>query len=173
MRALSYAAAVALGLYGAAYSKKYYDNSGDNELIYFKPSEFGVWFPLMDQDLLTRLDIFRAALGSPVIVSSAVGGIGRETASGLDGFSSLHNVIKWGAVRAVDVMLPQATLQQGYQAARSAGFTGIGVYPDWTPYHGMHLDNRPDRPVNNPALWSGLKTAQGQIYKGINEVIVT
>jgi len=160
-----------VGVYAAAYGAKYVQNNvGDNELIYFSASEFGVWWPLMNQDVLLKLDLFRSLLGAPVIISSAAGGIGREKQSG-QGFDSLHNVLKWGQVRAVDVMLPFSTLQQGYDAARAAGFSGIGVYPDWKPSHGMHLDNRPTRSSDAPALWSGVSVNGSQQYGSISQVV--
>ena len=34
------------------------------ELKHFKPSEFGLWYPLMNAELLTKLDAFREAWGA-------------------------------------------------------------------------------------------------------------
>ena len=40
------------------------------ELKYFSRSEFGIWWPLMSQDLLQKLDLFREKWGAPVVVPS-------------------------------------------------------------------------------------------------------
>lgn len=55
------------------------------------------------------------------------------------------------------------------QVAKLAGFTGVGLYPDWKPRPGMHLDVRPDRTPTNPATWAGIRNDEGyQVYVGIN-----
>ena len=116
------------------------------ELRYFEPQEFRGWYPSMDRRLLHLLDDFRDQLGEPVIVSPATGAIGRHL--GLDSLS-WHNIDMRGAVRAIDVMIPGIT-QMSYTTARDliglaqrTGFGGVGVYPDWHPLPGMHLDVRP------------------------------
>jgi len=54
-----------------------------------------------------------------------------------------------------------------FAIAKKVGFSGIGIYPDWKPYLGMHLDVRADRSADNPATWSGIRTSSGQKYFGI------
>tara|TARA_R110000737_G_C14623309_1_gene493983 strand:- start:749 stop:1231 length:483 start_codon:yes stop_codon:yes gene_type:complete len=117
-----------------------------NELLdlkYFNRTEFGIWWPLMDSDVLVKLDAFRREWGMPVMVSPAEGGIGRESATS----GSMHNVLKWGKVRAVDVfpqgMNSYVDRRRAYQIAKKVGFTGIGVYTDTKPSNMLHLDNRP------------------------------
>ena len=130
------------------------------KLQYFQPSEFGVWWPMMDDRLLILLDRFRERLGRPVMISPAEGSLGRLTGSR----TSMHYA-GGGVVRAADVMLPEGPdLQTAYLVAREVGFTGIGLYPFWKPYPGLHLDVRPDRTAGNPATWS--RTASGE-YVGI------
>ncbi|MFC6631651.1 hypothetical protein [Microbulbifer taiwanensis] len=133
-------------------------------LTHFKPSEFGIWYPLMNAELLQKLDAFRAAWGGRVIISPAEGGIGRH---GGEGGTSQHNVDRWGEVRAIDVF-PQvqdpagnwryldngAQLEHAYQVAEQVGFTGIGVYTDTSPGHMVHLDVRPRKPDGGIATWS-------------------
>ena len=116
------------------------------ELRYFAPQEFRGWYPRMDRRLLHLLDDFRDQLGEPVIVSPAHGSIGRHL--GLDSLS-WHNIDMRGSVRAIDIMIPGIT-QMGYPTARDliglaqrTGFGGVGIYPDWHPLPGMHLDVRP------------------------------
>ena len=112
------------------------------DLKYFSRSEFGVWWPLMSQDLLLKLDKFREKWGKPVRVSPHPDAIGREG----EGSNSMHNVLKWGEVRAVDVF-PEGLdtigdRQRALEIARSVGLTGIGLYTDTSPSNMMHLDNR-------------------------------
>jgi hypothetical protein len=118
------------------------------DLKYFDRSEFGLWWPLMSVDVLTKLDAFREAWGAPVMVSPAIGGLGREDNSG-----SMHNVLKWGEVRAIDVfprgMDTLADRRRAYQIAKNVGFTGIGLYTDTKPSNMLHLDNR-----DEPEYWT-------------------
>ena len=151
-------------LYSAAYAMK----SATMKLKHFTASEFGVWWPLMDEDLLYKLDQFRDYLQAPVIISPARGSLGRLSSKTKE---SQHYPRPF--VPAADVMLPESTLQQGYEAARFIGFHGIGAYPDWRPYHGMHLDMRKGRTSSNPSLWAGVKVLKGkkfvQDYVGIEQ----
>jgi hypothetical protein len=138
------------------------------KLKYFSISEFGIWWPLMSRDLLLKLDLFREKWGAPVDITSAEGGIGREDESG-----SQHNVLKWGEVRAVDI-LPQGMntsedRQRAVTIARQVGFTGIGVYPDWKPSAGLHLDVRQGK----FASWSAFKVAGVQRYFNLEKGLIT
>ncbi len=139
------------------------------KLEYFTPAEFGVWYPMISDELLLKLDRFRALWGAPVVISSAAGSIGRE-----DGSGSQHNVLRWGEVRAVDVfpmllgggyLSTVEQLQRAYDIARQAGFTGIGLYTDTKPGFMVHLDVRPGV-AGDPAKWARV---QGS-YTGIGAV---
>ena len=130
------------------------------KLKHFSAIEFRQWWPLMDDELLRKLDAFREALAKPVMISPAPGSLGRLTGS----TTSMHYA-GGGVVRAADVMLPEGPdLRTAYLVARDVGFTGIGLYPFWQPYPGLHLDVRPDRTAGDPATWSRL--ADGR-YVGI------
>jgi len=132
----------------------------DLNLRYFKPHEFRGWWDSMGPDLLVLLDRFRASLsvltndpgGVPIIISPHPRAIGRH--DGPDG-TSQHNVDKWGEVRAVDVMpmLGRRHRRNAVGIAIDVGFTGVGVYPDWEPRWGLHLDTR----HADLATWSGIK----------------
>lgn len=146
-------------------------------LAYFDAAEFRGWYGKMDRELLERIDEFRGRWGFPVIISPAAGAIGRHL--GPSG-ASYHNVDRYGSVMALDVMpkvvsgqlvrgCTVAELHGAYQLAVKCGFTGIGVYPDWQPYPGLHLDVRPGRSAGDPATWSGLHTAAGQRYFSVAE----
>lgn len=151
-------------VYAAAYALK----SASVKLKYFSPAEFGAWWPFVDADLLHGLDAFRGALGVPVKISPVTGAIGRTSK---DYKTSQHYFLSGGKVRAIDVMIPQGiTLNEAYNVARNLGvFSGIGVYPDWVPSHGLHVDTRLNRTPQNPSTWSGLKTASGQVYRSLSE----
>jgi hypothetical protein len=177
---------VALTLTGALFA--WYQKRGlDRDrlrLDYFTAEEFGAYWPLMDVTLLQRLDKFRALLGYPVDISPAVGAIGRpvigEGENPESGASrSYHNYVIHGAVKAVDVM-PRppggATVEERKRwvwAAKEAGFTGIGLYPEWRPRAGLHLDVRPS-PTGVATTWSGFRTPDGgQTYDAdINKGLV-
>lgn len=152
------------------------------QLKHFGAAEFGPYWPLMNRDQLLRLDRFRELLGYPVMISPAPGAIGRPTigsdgqAEEGDAEKSWHNYLLHGEIYATDVMpLPPggatATERRRWvAAARQAGFTGIGVYPDWKPRPGLHLDSRTDRTPDNPATWAGVRNAAGrQVYVGIEQ----
>ena len=126
-------------------------------LYYFEPGEFREWYRSMSPRLMVMLDVLRHQWGQPIEVSGADGALGRN----MGGSLSQHNIDKWGDVRAVDVF-PHgvATMDQAerfWLAARSVGFTGIGVYPDAMPSVMFHLDVRIDRAPGNPSSWGGLR----------------
>ncbi|MFQ3229721.1 hypothetical protein [Reinekea sp.] len=145
-------AAVIGGLYALGYGLK----MRNVDLKYFKPIEFGTWWPLMSIDLLLKLDQFRHEIGRPVMISPAMGALGRVGAG-----TSRHNVTKWGEVQAADIMFPGATvedLKEYFEVAKRI-FGGVGVYPDWKPSAGFHVDVRP-----NSASWSGVMVGYNQEY---------
>jgi hypothetical protein len=127
-------------------------------LVYFEPSEFGIWWPFMADDLLHKLDDFRARWGAPVVVSRASGALGRHDGTG----ESQHNVDAWGEVRAVDVfpmidggyIHNEAQRYRAFKIAKEVGFTGIGLYTDTRPGNMVHLDVRKTRNPGYPAKWS-------------------
>ncbi len=144
------------------------------KLKYFSASEFGAWWPLMNAELLKKLDEFREAWGAPVEISKASGSLGRY--GGSDDHSQ-HNIDLWGEVSAAD-LFPKVSDGNGgyrymqtveersraYQIALKVGFTGIGLYTDTKPGNLMHVDTRK---ADRVALWSRVN---GQ-YRGIGEVL--
>lgn len=135
---------------------------------YFKPSEFVVaeedWWPYMHVGVLSGLDRFRGEWGAPVLISPAPGSLGRRL--GADR-KSRHNIDLWGLVMAADVMLPDMKTADDRKRARDcaekAGFDGIGVYPEWQPHQGLHVDMR-----DAPARWAHMDGA----YVDINQAFV-
>lgn len=123
------------------------------KLTHFKPSEFNRngrnWFGSMCPSLLVRLDVLRNIWGAPIRISPHPLAIGRD-----DDSNSQHNLKKWGEVRAVDVFYDVPEEKEGgsefylslsfYYLAKKIGFSGIGIYPQWTlngkRQTGFHLD---------------------------------
>lgn len=175
MRIIAVIAVIGIGLYGFKYQQK----SAAINMKNFSKAEFGAWFPVMNVDLLNKLDALREAWGDPIIISPALGSIGRTYPLGHSNYNSRHNVTKYNEVQAIDIMpliktidgvrgLAPFELKMIYNMAVDVGFTGIGVYPNWLPHAGLHVDVRDDHAAGNPATWSGIKTAQGQKYFGVN-----
>ena len=149
-------------------------------LEYFSQAEFGPYWPLMNLELLQKLDRFRELLGYPVAISQAPGAIGRPIIGGGQAESgaerSWHNYAIHGEIMAVDIhpLAPGGAgpdeRRRWLQLAREAGFTGIGIYPDWNR-PGMHVDVRTDRTATNPATWAGIREGGKQIYVGIERAL--
>ena len=144
--------------YGGKYMSK-------PKLKYFKASEFGLWYPMMNNDLLMKLDKFRELWGDIVVISPVVGGLGRH---GGEDNTSQHNVDKWGEVLAVDVfptgMDNISERRRAFAIAKSVGFTGIGLYTDTKPSNLLHVDVRK---ADKLATWARVN---GE-YVGINQVV--
>ena len=150
-------------------------------LQHFGAGEFGAYWPMMNVDLLKRLDRFRSLLGYPVAISRAPGAIGRPIIGGGQAESgaerSWHNYAIHGEVMAVDVHpLPPmgataSERRRWFDVAKQVGFTGIGIYPDWNR-PGVHLDVRTDRQPGSPATWAGVSQGGKQVYVGIERALV-
>ena len=138
---------------------------------HFSNAEFGPWAGRIHPALLYGLDVLRETLGAPVVISPALGSLGRR----LGGSKSLHNVDVFGMVYAVDVLLPMTwSAAEGFEAALKLRlFSGVGVYPAWKPRAGLHVDVRHASAVNpstgatplNPATWGAIPgTGRRQEY---------
>ena len=133
-----------------------------SRLEYFTPAEFRGQWGLLSPDLLLNLDGFRARIRRPVIISPADGALMRIRPKGDTGESQHY----YG--RAADVMIPGGLSGNEVAAAQDAGFTGIGLYPHWRPYPGLHLDVR----NGQPARWGGINpTGAGQYYVTLSEAM--
>jgi hypothetical protein len=132
---------------------------------YFTPNEFSGWFDRMSQHQIDCLNKFRELWGEPVSVSPVEGAVGRHGG----GSKSMHNIDRYGEVRATDVFpkgLTRDNLQRAYDCAKKAGFTGIGVYTEARPSIMLHLDTRD----GNLAKWSAWRQKnKGWRYAGIEE----
>ena len=129
-------------------------------LKWFLPDEWRGQWPLLSAELLRNLDQFRDNIGAPVIISPAPGALFRVKSKNEQG-NSQHF---YG--RAADIMLPGGLAPGVIDAAKAAGFTGIGAYPHWAPYPGLHLDVRPGA----LATWAGIDPfGGGQYYVSLSE----
>lgn len=130
---------------------------------YFKPSEFREWWNLMDPSLLRVLDNFRELWGDEVRISPANGALGRYLSYES---KSYHNVTRYGKVMAADIMPSfMNTLtarKRAVDCAIKAGAKGIGIYPDWKPSPGCHLDV--GYRVTIPTTWSAFNVNGKQTY---------
>ncbi len=156
-------------LIAGGYMAVYTHKSATVQLDHFAPAEFGASWPAMAPKLLRALDQFREQLGEPLQVSPAPGAAARTLGPGA---GSLHNVTKHGSSYAIDVLIPEGyTLRGAYEAAKASGlFSGIGVYPDWQPRPGLHLDVRhevdtnptPEATPDDPARWGMVDNDEGE-----------
>lgn len=151
------------GLYVTGYTLR----SATIHLEHFAPAEFGASWPVMATPQLEALDAFRRYINRPIEISPAKGALARTLAPG---DATLHNVTRYGRCYASDVLIPEGmTLEQAYELALEADvFGGIGVYPDWHPREGLHVDTRhlagdkaPPGDPSDPATWSGLDVDDG------------
>lgn len=153
-------------------------------LAYFQPSDFGEWWPVMNADLVRKVDaLANEALkyGYYVMISPAFGAIGRvyDTADSND--SSRHNVTKWGEVQALDIMVFQldalgdhVSLAAGQASLflsdiNAQGFGGVGVYPFWKPFSGFHVDVRPHKADGTIATWGDVGQFGQHKYVALSE----
>jgi len=135
---------------------------------YFTIEEFRGQYNRMDPEQLKLLDKFRSLWGAPVKISNSQYALGRTYGSGF------HNWVKHGTIQATDIiphgMKTKEDFKRAYEAAKTAGAIGIGIYPKWNQGPGMHIDigNRPNRGVGNPATWSAFPDNNGgQTYLSI------
>lgn len=124
------------------------------------------WWRKMDPNLLKIMDQFREMWGTYVIISPSPWALGRFTNT-----SSQHSYPRQGMVKGVDLMpygIEARGLKEAYNIALQTGAGGIGLYPDWSPRPGIHLDSRPKG--TRPAQWAGIRDSQGrQRYVGVEE----
>lgn len=118
---------------------------------HFKPSENWGDVSKIDFQLVKTLDSFRDYIGTPIQITCGTQGKHVE--------NSMHYLGK-----AVDIVFPSSDkdlLFDFFMCAVRFPFGGIGLYPDWKPSGGLHLDVR-SAPFK--ALWVGQKTDAGQVY---------
>lgn len=119
-----------------------------DEVKWFKPDEFDdKWnkYPGKDMDMETihRLDSLRGWVGDPIIVTAGYDSQGHSS-------DSYHYKGK-----AIDIIIcTLKSMREQWDYIKISGFSGIGVYPEWTYKDfkgGFHLDTR-----NVSQLWRQL-----------------
>lgn len=151
---------------------------------YFADNDFirgGVdWQPYLSDDFIQKLNDTAATLLSAGIImkpSPASGAIGRKT-----GDTKSQHYVNNNEVKAIDVMfskngkrLSNIELTQVFYTIKSLNFfSGLGVYPEWQPLNGMHLDMRYSSSAENPALWGAVKDVDNeQTYVSIQSVLTS
>lgn len=132
------------------------------DLEHFLPAEFRHWWPWMAETQVLSLDRFRHRLADVVGQANAAVLISpNEDALGRHGGAlgrSRHNVDAYGLVYATDVLLPHVDLTDEPLARRVIDlacevFGGVGLYLEWQPHNGLHLDSRPHKRDGSSATW--------------------
>lgn len=128
---------------------------------HLSPENVGACWDQMDLAFLIRVDQFMWDSPGEWMVSPASGAACRDYGSQ----TSRHYAVGRKA-DALDIMLIDGDLEENYRFARER-FGGVGVYPDWIPFHGLHIDGRP-----NAATWAGIRQGNEQVYVPVEQVFV-
>lgn len=144
-------------------------------LRHFVPEEFGKWWRHMDETFLLTLDEWRDRTGFLTRISPDPGALGRDYGS-----RSSQHFFDGSPLKVADVQpyklrgtqkipLTIDELQHCYFIARDVGFTGIGVYPEWT-LPGFHFDQRIPKYEGHIATWSArYDENRTQIYEAVEK----
>ena len=97
---------------------------------------------LIDGTLLLLLDKMRHETEWPIVPHGAVGGC--VDVEGKHGHADDSMHLKRNGCKAVDFhFLTYEPLEVQFNFVCRYGFPGIGVYPEWRPGAGFHIDMRP------------------------------
>ena len=139
----------------------------------FSESEFQNQLHLLDRNVLYALQKLRNKIGR-ILISPAPGAIARtdESGKGSMHYAGMDNGKK-RLSQAIDIMPLDVDLKTAYRAAKYIPEIGaVGVYPDWQPYPGLHIDLRTRKAGFEIAKWSGLMVEGQQVYRSVNEAFV-
>lgn len=134
----------------------------------FSPGEFHGELSRLDAGVVFALQKLRDRIGRIIISPVGSEAIARKKPG------TWHDVTGGKLSKAIDIMPIDSSLEELYQAVKTIPeIGGVGVYPDWLPYPGAHIDLRARKPGGGLATWSGIKLADGsQVYRGIDEAFV-
>ncbi|MBT3041983.1 MAG: hypothetical protein KME67_03905 [Candidatus Thiodiazotropha sp. (ex Codakia orbicularis)] len=130
---------------------------------YLSPEVIPGCWDQMDLAFLIRVDQFMWDSPGEWMVSPAVGAACRDYGS----TTSRHYAVGRKA-DAIDLMLVDGDLEENYRFALTR-FGGVGVYPDWIPFHGLHVDGREGERV---ATWAGIRQGGEQVYVAAEQAFV-
>lgn len=149
------------------------------DLEYFSKTEFREWADWMAPSFLELLDELRRETGHRIKISPAKGALGRTYGSKTSQhywdknrprLLKVADVMPYKSYGRVKSSLSRQEMEDFVDAAMDLGFTGIGVYPRWKPYAGVHLDCRPQKMPGYIATWAGFPQKHGpQLYVALNE----
>lgn len=130
-------------------------------LKYFKATEFRDWAEWMDHTFLRTLDKYRHELQMPIMISPHRDSLGRKAGKP----TSEHYFDGSRYLRVADVMphtrgrsFDREEMAYAVELAKTM-FSGVGLYPYWSPYAGLHLDLRPGK----QKTWAMIPGNTGQV----------
>lgn len=135
---------------------------------YFQESEFFGQTLYVDAEVVFALDKLREKVGRLMISPVGPDAIVRRKPG------TWHDITGGKLSKAIDIMPLDASLSQLYFSAQSIPeIGGIGLYPDWKPHPGAHIDLRVRKPGGGLAEWSGVIADNGvQVYRGVDKGFV-
>ena len=144
-----------------------------DKIDHFEPSEFQGKLHLLDHRVPYVIDKLRKRIGGRLVPSPVGGAIARE---GKKHKSSQHYANPQQGIysTAIDLMSPDIDLFTVFREAQEMSeIGGIGLYPDWNPFPGVHIDLRLRKPGGAPAIWMAKKVIDDkggskQVYVGID-----
>jgi uncharacterized protein YcbK (DUF882 family) len=140
--------------YGNGYNEMNFHN-----VAHFSKSEFHGESEFVDSRVIYALDELRKQLGKPIIISPVKGSVARFD----DGSKTSQHYAVGRKSTAVDVLFPESSLHDVFVTASTITVIGgIGLYPDWNPHHGAHIDTRQRKPNGGVYNWMGIDTENGQ-----------
>lgn len=129
----------------------------------------------ISRKLLRRMDCFIAAIRSIFSIHHMASGSHtvksyhyKDPCEAADGHTVKEDFSRKPTDEDIEIMAgnltklvnkPNKTLFEQAVIARLCGFHGIGMYPNWKPKPGLHLDIRP---VENATFWLGFNKAKLQ-----------
>lgn len=132
-----------------------------SSIKHFRPGEFGTGVDSIDPRVILAADAMRANLGSPLMVSPAMGSTAR-----FDGNTSSQHYAVGRRATALDLMPTMATLDDALEAARKVpAIGGIGVYPTAQPRPLIHIDVRARKPNGAVFEWMGLRDSPDEPWQ--------
>lgn len=120
------------------------------EFLRYYSKEYHSVLHLFDAQLVYAVDNLREVVGEILLISPVKGAISR--------IKEKYKYSRHYAVNrlsdALDLMVPSGDLRKIYDT-NIPEIGGIGVYPDWKPYPGIHIDLRPRKTDGSRAEWMG------------------
>lgn len=128
----------------------------------FSPDEFGGALQHLDAGVVYALQKLRDKIGR-IMISPADGAVFRFRTG------SMHDASGGKLSKAIDIMPMEASLNQLYFAIQNIPeFGGVGLYPNWSPRAGAHVDIRVRKDSGALYQWAQVDDSG---YVDINEAL--